>query len=45
MQKVYKVIVEGEEELSRSRLKLVLAAKVVLARCLDLMSMSAPEQM
>ncbi len=37
--------IEGEEELSRSRLKLVRAAKIVLARCLDLMSMSAPEQM
>ena len=37
--------VEGEEELSKSRLKLVRAAKIVLARCLDLMSMSAPEQM
>ncbi|MCH8062863.1 MAG: arginine--tRNA ligase [Chloroflexi bacterium] len=37
--------VEGEEELTKSRLKLARAAKVVLARCLDLMSMSAPEQM
>ena len=37
--------VPGEEEISRSRLKLVEAAKIVLARCLDLMSMGAPEQM
>ncbi len=37
--------VEGEEELTRARLQLCSAAKIVLANCLDLMSMSAPEQM
>jgi arginyl-tRNA synthetase len=37
--------VEGEEEITKARLKLAEAAKVVLARCLDLMIMTAPEQM
>ncbi|MCI0437584.1 MAG: arginine--tRNA ligase [Chloroflexi bacterium] len=37
--------VAGEEEITRARLRLVDAARVVLARCLNLMSMSAPEQM
>ncbi|MGC8839022.1 MAG: arginine--tRNA ligase [Anaerolineae bacterium] len=35
----------GDAELSLARLKLVRAAKVILARCLHLMGMSAPEQM
>ncbi len=37
--------VEGEEALSKARLKLVDAARVVLARCLSLMVMEAPEKM
>ena len=37
--------VEGEEELTRARLRLCLAAKTALARCLSLMGMSAPERM
>ncbi|MDP6662603.1 MAG: arginine--tRNA ligase [SAR202 cluster bacterium] len=37
--------VEGQEELTRARLQLCSAAKIVLANCLDLMSMSTPEQM
>ncbi|HJO83355.1 MAG: arginine--tRNA ligase [SAR202 cluster bacterium] len=37
--------IEGEEALTRARLKLCEAAKTVLANCLDLMGMSAPEQM
>ena len=37
--------VEGEEELSKARLKLVDAARVALARCLNLMVMDAPEKM
>ena len=37
--------VEGEEEISKARLKLVDAARVVLARCLNLMVMDAPEKM
>ena len=37
--------VEGEEELSKARLKLVDAARVALARCLSLMVMDAPEKM
>ena len=37
--------VEGEEELSKARLKLVDAARVALARCLSLMVMGAPEKM
>jgi arginyl-tRNA synthetase len=32
-------------EITRARLKLVEAAKTVLARCLSLMSMEAPERM
>ena len=32
-------------EITRSRLKLVEAAKTALARCLSLMSMEAPERM
>ena len=35
----------GDEAITKARLKLVEAAKTVLARCLDLMSMDAPEQM
>ena len=34
-----------DDQLTRARLKLVEAAKIVLARCLDLMSMDAPAQM
>ena len=37
--------VEGEEEMSKARLKLVDAARVALARCLSLMVMDAPEKM
>lgn len=37
--------VEGEEELSRARLKLVDAARIALARCLSLMVMDAPDKM
>jgi len=37
--------VEGEEQISKARLKLVEAARIVLARCLELMIMEAPEQM
>ena len=37
--------VEGEEELSKARLKLVDAARIALARCLSLMVMDAPEKM
>ena len=37
--------VEGEEEITKARLKLVEAAKIVLARCLGLMSMNAPDRM
>ena len=37
--------IKEEAELSKSRLRLVDAAKTVLARCLELMSMSAPEEM
>ena len=37
--------VEGEEELSKARLKLVEAARIALARCLSLMVMDAPEKM
>ena len=37
--------VEGEEELSRARLKLVDAARIALARCLRLMVMDAPDKM
>ena len=37
--------VEGEEELTRARLRLCLASKIVLARCLSLMGMSAPDKM
>lgn len=40
-----RVRVDVPEELSRARLMLVAAAKVALARVLDLMGMSAPEQM
>lgn len=35
----------GEEQITKARLKLTEAASVVLARCLELMSMSAPEEM
>ncbi len=38
-------VVSDDEEMSRARLKLVRAAQIVLARALDLMGMSAPEQM
>jgi arginyl-tRNA synthetase len=37
--------VEGEEELTKARLRLCQAAQSVLANCLGLMSMSAPEHM
>ena len=37
--------ISGEEAITRARLKLVDAARVVLARCLELMSMNAPEEM
>ena len=37
--------IEGEEALSKARLKLVDAARVALARCLMLMVMEAPEKM
>lgn len=37
--------IEGEEALSKARLKLVDAARVALARCLILMVMEAPEKM
>ena len=37
--------VEGEEELTRARLRLCQAAKVALAKCLDLMGVTAPDQM
>ena len=37
--------VEGEEAISRARLKLVDAARTALARCLSLMVMDAPEKM
>ena len=36
---------EGEEELTRARLRLCQAARVALARCLDLMGVSAPDKM
>jgi arginyl-tRNA synthetase len=35
----------GETELNKARLKLVLAAKIVLAKTLKLMGMTAPERM
>ena len=35
----------GDAEITRARLKLVEASQTVLARCLSLMGMSAPEQM
>ncbi len=37
--------VEGEEELTRARLRLCQASKVALAKCLDLMGVSAPDKM
>ena len=37
--------VEGDEEITKARLKLCEAARTVLANCLSLMSMSAPEHM
>ena len=37
--------VEGEEELTRARLRLCLASKIALARCLSLMGMNAPDRM
>ncbi len=37
--------VEGEEELTRARLRLCQAARVALARCLALMGMTAPDRM
>ena len=37
--------VAGEEEITKARLRLVEAAKTVLARCLSLMSMEAPDYM
>ena len=38
-------VVSNDEALTRARLKLVAAARIVLARTLHLMGMSAPEQM
>jgi len=38
-------VITGDRELTRARLRLVLAAKVSLARILGLMGMSAPERM
>mgnify|MGYP005845650583 CR=1 FL=1 len=38
-------VVSEDEELSRARLRLVLAAKIVLANTLHLMGVTAPEQM
>ncbi len=37
--------VEGEEELTKARLRLCLASRIALARCLSLMGMSAPDSM
>ncbi len=37
--------VEGEEELTKARLRLCLASKTALARCLSLMGMNAPDSM
>lgn len=37
--------VEGEEELTRARLRLCMASRIALARCLSLMGMSAPDRM
>ena len=37
--------VAGEEEITKARLRLIEAAKTVLARCLSLMSMEAPDYM
>ena len=37
--------VEGEEELTRARLRLCQAARVALAKCLDLMGVTAPSKM
>ena len=37
--------VEGEQDLTRARLRLCLAAKIALARCLDLMGVDAPDKM
>ncbi len=37
--------VPGDEALTKARLKLVDASRIVLARCLDLMGMAAPEEM
>ena len=37
--------ISGEEEITKARLKLAEAAKTGLARCLELMSMEAPERM
>jgi arginyl-tRNA synthetase len=37
--------IAGEMEITRARLKLVEATKYTLARCLELMSMEAPESM
>jgi len=38
-------VISDDEALTRARLKLVEAAKVVLAKTLGLMGMSAPERM
>ena len=38
-------VISGDEELTRARLKLVLAVKIILAKVLGLMGISAPEQM
>ncbi|MEE9248848.1 MAG: DALR anticodon-binding domain-containing protein [Dehalococcoidia bacterium] len=38
-------VVTEDQGLSKARLKLVKAAQTVLAKCLDLMGMTAPERM
>ena len=37
--------IDKEEPITKARLKLVEAAQIVLARCLSLMGMSAPDEM
>lgn len=38
-------VITGDAEMSRARLRLVLAARIALARVLEIMGMSAPEKM
>ncbi|RLC69566.1 MAG: arginine--tRNA ligase, partial [Chloroflexi bacterium] len=38
-------VISGDEALTKARLKLVEAARIVLAKALDLMGMAAPERM